>query len=336
MTAAAPLVLVLLLVATASFTQAFAAGRWMLAIVVPYGAVLAALAGALLRVRGWVRAPVPFAIPTTCGQQRSLGGLRASLLESPPGRGWAAARLACEVLLFRSLFRNTAARYAGTVQPRLATFDRKMLWLAALAFHYSLLAAGLRHLRFFVEPVPSLATRISGLDAFFEAGTPALYVTDVIILAALAWLLWRRILDPTVRFVSLATDYFALMLVAGVVLSGVLMRHCWRTDVALAKQWAMGLLTLRPDWTTAPEGLFLVHVLLAGVLVAWLPFGKLSHAMSVFLSPTRALANDTRRRRHVNPWNAPVEVRRYHEWEEEFKDKILAAGLPLDGEGKHA
>jgi hypothetical protein len=50
----------------------------------------------------------------------------------------------------------------------------------------------------------------------------------------------------------------------------------------------------------------------------------------VFLSPTRNLANDNRRRRHVNPWNPEVEVHTYAQWEEEFRDKIEACGIPLD------
>jgi hypothetical protein len=35
-------------------------------------------------------------------------------------------------------------------------------------------------------------------------------------------------------------------------------------------------------------------------------------------------------KRHINPWNAPVKVHTYAEWEDEFHDKIAAAGLPLE------
>jgi nitrate reductase gamma subunit len=50
----------------------------------------------------------------------------------------------------------------------------------------------------------------------------------------------------------------------------------------------------------------------------------------VFLSPTRNLANNNRRVRHINPWNYPVKTHSYAEWEEEFRDKIKGAGIPLD------
>jgi nitrate reductase gamma subunit len=56
----------------------------------------------------------------------------------------------------------------------------------------------------------------------------------------------------------------------------------------------------------------------------------LMHLGGVFLSPTRNLTTDTRARRHVNPWNYPVPVHTYEEYEDEFRDKMIEAGLPVD------
>jgi hypothetical protein len=72
------------------------------------------------------------------------------------------------------------------------------------------------------------------------------------------------------------------------------------------------------------------------MLAAYFPFSKLMHAGGVFLSPTRNLANNSRSRRHVNPWNYPVKTHTYAEWEEEFHDKIQAAGIPLEDENVRA
>jgi hypothetical protein len=52
----------------------------------------------------------------------------------------------------------------------------------------------------------------------------------------------------------------------------------------------------------------------------------------VFLSPTRNLANNNRMQRHVNPWNAPVKVHPYEEYEEEFGELMKEVGIPLDKE----
>ena len=63
-------------------------------------------------------------------------------------------RMALEILLFRSLFRNTKAELRKG--PRLVFEESKFLWLGALAFHWSFLLIFLRHLRFFLEPVPGM------------------------------------------------------------------------------------------------------------------------------------------------------------------------------------
>jgi nitrate reductase gamma subunit len=34
----------------------------------------------------------------------------------------------------------------------------------------------------------------------------------------------------------------------------------------------------------------------------------------------------------VNPWNHPVKFRTYEEYEDEFRDKMKAAGIPVEKE----
>jgi nitrate reductase gamma subunit len=67
-------------------------------------------------------------------------------------------------------------------------------------------------------------------------------------------------------------------------------------------------------------------------LFAYFPFSKLMHMAGVFLSPTRNLAANSREVRHVNPWNAPVPVHTYQEYEDEFRVRMREAGLPLEKE----
>jgi len=66
------------------------------------------------------------------------------------------------------------------------------------------------------------------------------------------------------------------------------------------------------------------------VLIAYIPFSKITHMAGVFLSPTRNLSNNSRFKRHINPWNYPVPVHTYEEYEEEFRDKMIEAGLPVE------
>ena len=301
---------------------------WAFAVALPYAAVAAFLLGVTYRVVRWSLAPVPFRIPTVCGQQKSLSWIKPGRLESPSSIAGVIGRMALEILLFRSLFRNTRAKLNDG--PKLIYGEDKWLWLGALAFHWSFLVILLRHLRFFAEPVPKLALALTAIDGFFQIGAPVLYVTDLVILAALLYLLQRRFRNLQVRYISLFTDYFALFLLLGIAISGIWMRYFTRVDVVAAKQLALGLAIFAPVVPKNLGAVFMAHLALVSTLAAYLPFSKLMHMGGVFLSPTRNLANNNRMKRHVNPWDYPVKVHTYEEWEEEFHDKIAAAGLPLE------
>jgi nitrate reductase gamma subunit len=321
------LILVLLLSVIAYFGGP-AAGL-IFGIVIPYAAIAIFLVGVIARILSWANVPVPFRIPTTCGQQKSLPWISANRLDNPSSGSGAVIRLALEVLLFRSLFRNTQAEIIQD-GPRLVFSERKFLWLAAMAFHWTFLFILLRHLRFFVEPIPGCVLLAQELDGFFQIGTPVLYMTDLIVLAALLFLLGRRIFNAQVRYFSLFADYFALFVLLGLAASGVILRYFVKTDISAIKDLAIGLVSFSPAVPAAVDPFFFVHLFLLSILVAYFPFSKLMHLGGVFLSPTRNLANNNRMKRHVNPWDYPVKVHTYQEWEEEFRDKIKAAGLPLE------
>ena len=320
------LILVLLL-CVAGYLGGSAAGV-VFGVIIPYLAIAVFLIGIIYRVIGWANTPVPFRIPTTCGQQKSLPWIQSSRLDNPSSGLGTIVRMALEILLFRSLFRNTKAEIKDG--PRLIFNEEKFLWLAALAFHWSFLFILLRHLRFFLEPVPGCVLMAQALDGFFQIGTPVLYITDLIILAALAYLLIRRISDSQVRYISLFADYFALFLLLGLAISGVVLRYFIKTDISEIKELAMGLVTFSPAVPAGAHPIFYIHIFMLSILVAYFPFSKLMHMGGVFLSPTRNLANNNRVKRHINPWDYPVKVHTYGEWEEEFRDKIKAAGLPLE------
>ena len=95
----------------------------------------------------------------------------------------------------------------------------------------------------------------------------------------------------------------------------------------------MGLVSFPPDGSRRRSvRLFYGHLFLVCVLLAYFPFSKLVHMAGVFLSPTRNLANNNRMVRHVNPWDYPVKVHPYDEYEDEWRDKMKAAGVPVEKE----
>ncbi len=305
--------------------------RYLFGVVIPYVAFATFLGGIIYRVVKWAQSPVPFRIPTTCGQQKSLPWIKYNKLEAPASNSEVVLRMALEILLFRSLFRNLKGELKGR---QLIYGSTKWLWLGALAFHVSFFIIFIRHLRFFTQPVPGLVQLLDAVDGFLQIGAPHMYVTDVVVVLALLFLFVRRLWIPQVRYISHAGDYFPLFLILGLVLSGISMRYFTKTDIVGVKELTMGLATFHPK---VPEGVglpFFIHLGFVCALFIYFPFSKLVHMAGVFLSPTRNLPNNSREVRHINPWNYPVKFVTYKEWEETFRDKLIEAGIPLDEEGE--
>ena len=306
-----------------------AASALLLTVVVPYAALAVFLLGFLYRIFLWAKSPVPFRITTTCGQQISLPWIRRNPLENPSDLKGVIGRMFMEIFLFRSLFRNTDVAIASQ---RPVYGSAKGLWFFSLLFHWSLLIVVIRHLRFFSEPIAPWINSLATVDGFFEIGTPTLYLSDVALVLGLSFLLLRRMIVPQLRYISLTADWFALLLILGIATTGLLMRHLVPADLLQVKSLALGWVAFTPAVPKAVGALLSIHLSFVFTLLAWFPFSKLMHLGGIFLSPTRNLANNNRMRRHLNPWNAPVKVHTYEEYEDEFREKMKLAGLPLEKE----
>ncbi len=300
-------------------------------IVIPYIAVIIFFLGMIYRVVKWAKSPVPFRIPTTASQQKSLPWIKYTYvdkLDNPSTRLGVWGRMILEVFFFRSLFRNSRMQF-GTGQDVRYT-SSKWLWIGAMAFHYCFLVVIIRHLRFFTQSNPWFVTLTENIDGFFEMFVPAVYQSGLLLGAALTFLLLRRLLIPQLRYISLPADYFPLFLILTIAGTGILMRYGLKTDIVGVKELTMGLANFNPK---IPEGvgvLFYIHLFLVSILFAYFPFSKLTHMGGVFLSPTRNLENNNRAVRHINPWNPEVKLHTYEEYEDDFRDKMIGAGLPVD------
>lgn len=304
--------------------------NYVFAVIIPYAALAILFIGIIYRVLRWAAVPVPFHIPTTAGQEKSLPWIKNNELESPSSTWGVIGRMALEILLFRSLFRNDKAQLKE--KNRIVFGGNRWLWLGGLVFHYSLATILFRHLRFFTEPVPWIVNAVGYLDGIMTFSVPTLFLTDIAILLALGYLFTRRAFFGNLRYLSLFSDYFALFLILGVAISGVLMRLWFKTDLIAVKELALGVVTFHP---TLPAGLsmsFYVHLFFVCTLVAYFPFSKMMHAGGVFLSPTRNLANNSRMKRHANPWSYPVRVHTYDEWENEYREAMKKVGIPVEKE----
>lgn len=300
-------------------------------VILPYIAVVAFFVGFFIRMMDWARSTVPFQIPTTAGQAKSLPWIKSNAIDSPYTTGGVVARMFFEVVTFRSLFRNTRMR----VNPdgRISYDLELWLWLFALAFHYTFFVVILRHARFFLDPLPLPFEILEKIDTFVQVGLPVISLSSFALLGTVLFLFIRRVYLPNIRMISLASDFFPLFLIFGIAFTGIFMRYFSKIDVTAAKELTYGLVSFNlPTLARMQEigSIFYIHVFFVSVLLVYFPWSKLMHMGGIFLSPTRNMANNTRAVRHVNPWNYPVNVHTYEEYEDDFREKMIDAGLPVD------
>ncbi len=305
---------------------------YLFGVALPYLALMIFLGGFVYRVLHWAKSPVPFSIQTTCGQAKSLDFIKHNRLEAPDTNAEVVARMFLEIVTFRSLFRNTKSEIHDG--PQITYESSKWLWGFALLFHYSFLMIIIRHLRLFLDPVPFWVGWVEWADGLFQIGAPTLYMTDVGLLAGCVLLFGRRLYNRHVRFISLINDYFPLVLIFAIAFTGVLMRYFLRTDIDIVaiKNLTYGLVTLSPTIGTEIGAIFYIHLFLVCVLLVYFPFSKLMHMGGVFLSPTRNMRNNSRAERHINPWNPHIHPHSYAGYEDEFREFMVDANIPVEKE----
>lgn len=325
-----PLGAVVALVLFAWIGSSIPGAQYLFGVIIPYAAVAIFIGGFSYKVVLWAKSPVPFKIPTTCGQGRSLPWIKHNTLDAPDNTFQVVIRMFLEIVIFRSLWKNTKASvYDG---PKITYDSSKWLWVFALLFHYGFLVVVIRHLRLFLEPIPAPLIWLGYFDSILHIGMPPVYLSSLALLGGLLFLFGRRLVSRQVRYISLANDYFPIFLILGIVITGILMRMFLRTDIDIIaiRQLSVGLVTFSPVIIVDIGSIFYVHFFLVCVLLAYFPFSKLMHMGGVFLSPTRNMANDSRRRRHINPWNPEIKPHSYAGYEDEFRADMVEQGIPVD------
>ena len=221
-----------------------------------YAATAIFLAGLGMRIARYARTPAPLKIPTT---------------PAPTTRGGVVLRMGTEVFLFNSLFKAN-----------------KWIWLFGIMFHVALALVLLRHLRYFLDPVPTWVVLIQpfGMYAAFA------------MVIGLAGLWGRRVFVERIRYISSPSDHLMLALLLGIALTGLGMTYLFSVDITAVKLFFTGL--MRFDFNPLPaHPLLLLHLLLVAGLMIIFPFSKLLHAPGVFFSPTRNQVDNPREKRHV-------------------------------------
>jgi len=292
------------------------------------GALACFCVGITRKIARWMRAPVAFRIPLTTGQQRALPSIAQQQSLCPHTTWQVVVRVLLDGVLFRPLLRVTpTAHLHGS---RLSGNGGRSLWLFTVAFHGSLAVIVVRHLRLFLTPVPRFVSWLQGADSLSELLIPKVHVTSLLILLGLGLLIGRRLVLVRLRYISLAADYFPLLLLAGIAITGVLMRHVIRTDITAAKAMVASGATLSLAVPQPVDTALLVHVFLVCALLVYFPLSKLMHVPGAFMSPTLTLANNNRAVRHINVCNPEVQTLHYSEYEATYRERMIEAGLPVE------
>lgn len=231
-----------------------------------YFAVVVLVLGLINKLVQYARAPAPLKIPTT---------------PAPTTRGGVALRMAREVVFFESLFKGN-----------------KWIWIFGWIFHFGLFLVTLRHLRYFLDPVPALITFIQPFGIY---GGMAMVV-------GLVGLWARRVLVDRVRFITSASDHLMLLLLVLIGLSGLSMTYVVHTDIVALKNFFIGLYSFQIN-PLPSDPLLLIHLFLVALLMIIFPYSKLLHAPGMFFSPSRNQVDNPREKRHVAPWADRLEQR---------------------------
>ncbi len=215
----------------------------------PYVALTALVGGMAYRFNIWFKTPQPG---------------KMTLFPAPEVA--TAKGILAETLFFPSLFRGD-----------------KILWSFSWFFHITLVLVLLGHLRLFTGLIDlillSMGMSAEGVDMMSSitggAGGIILLVTGALLLA-------RRLVIARVREISETGDFFALLLIIAIIVTGNTMRFGPHFDLEQTRVWAISLLTFSP--VVPHNGMFLLHALLAQLLFIYIPFSKILHFGGIFFT----------------------------------------------------
>jgi len=217
------------------------------------------------RIYEYSTIPAPLKIPTP---------------PAPKTKQGVAIRIFREVVFFESLFHSS-----------------KWTWLFGWLFHFALLLAFFRHLRYVTDPVWFWVS--------WEIVQAAGHYGAYMMIIGLFGLLARRIFVDRVRYISAPSDYLMLILIIGIAVSGLMMKW-FPTDIYALKQFFLGLIYFK--WSELPSDfMLLLHLSLVLLLMIIFPYSKLLHAPGLFFSPTRNQTDTSRDSRHIADWARKLE-----------------------------
>lgn len=216
--------------------------------VLPYVVVPVFLAGMVYRFRSWLKAPQP-------GKMTLF-----------PAGGSPFKEVLAETLFFPSLFKG----------------DR-VLWVFAWFFHITLALVFVGHIRVFSTMIDGMLMKFGmtsdGIDSMSSISGGA---AGILLLATGILLFVRRLIIPRVREITGIPDFLAPLLIIAIIVTGDWIRFTGHFELEQTRVWTASLLTFSP--IIPADGMFLLHILLAQALIAFIPFSKILHFGGIFFT----------------------------------------------------
>lgn len=226
--------------------------------VLPYISVTIFVLGMAWRIGTWFKAPVPFQI---------------TIFPAPKSGSGRIGAIAKELFMFTSLWRG----------------DRT-LWFWGWVMHLTLAMIIIGH----VVGICYLTHQFT-LIGLSEAASSQLsaslgIVSGIGFFVALIVLFYRRTAVPELKRLSDPADYFDLLLLLSIVVTGMHMRlTTHEVNLSAVRQCMGSLITLNP--TQLPnDWIFASHFFLVNLLLIYFPFSKMVHLAGFFV--TRAMLSE--------------------------------------------
>jgi nitrate reductase gamma subunit len=160
--------------------------------------------------------------------------------------------------------------------------EEKALWIGILLFHLSLGIIIFSHYKVFFrymwfwDNLGVSANSFSLLSDLFDG------VTGVIMVGSLIFLFARRF-PKFIRKLSVPEDYFVILLILGIALSGIYIRFISTMNLFELRRYFASLVTFTPS-NIPTDPMFLIHYSLVLILMIYFPFGKLIHTIGAGLT----------------------------------------------------
>jgi nitrate reductase gamma subunit len=227
--------------------------EYILSYITPYIAVIVLLAGTAYQVYRWrQKSPVAAHLSLFPRPQSQLGRLADTLLD---------------MFTLKGLFRVN-----------------RLLWIGGLTMHVGLLLLILGHIRV-VTDFYFLWDWIGwGEEELHTFSAVAGTTAGLLFMIPLVYLFLRRF-GGSVKWLSVPEDYFVLVLLVGIAITGMHMRMVLELDQHAMREFMQGLYKF--SWKPVPDSAgisFIWHFALVQLLMIYFPFGKLLHTIGSVLN----------------------------------------------------